>query len=90
MLTGIGLIIGGFLFTLGADLYTVGKAAVLSLPLQFAIPIALTAAGFGLILYDILSRRRKARTNKEHEQSEADDGQNRRERRWRFFPANYR
>jgi hypothetical protein len=57
--TGIGLIIGGFLFTLVQNLYNFERHIAISLPLQIAIPTILTAAGFGLILYDFWNRVKK-------------------------------
>jgi len=62
---GIGLITGGFLFTLGQELYYAGKEAVLAIPIQFAVPAVLGVAGFGLIAYDIWSRCRKNKTKEE-------------------------
>jgi hypothetical protein len=92
---GIGLIIGGFLFTLGQNLYDLGKQAVIFLPLQFAIPTALTAAGLGLIFYDFWSRRKKTKERIIHkqqrqEQQRKDEEEKRRksERDWKYFPSN--
>ncbi|HET7391100.1 MAG TPA: hypothetical protein VFJ51_09775 [Nitrososphaeraceae archaeon] len=56
---GVGLIIGGYLFTVGQNLYDLGRQAAISLLLQIAIPTVLTAAGFGLIIYDFWSRGKK-------------------------------
>lgn len=63
------MIIGGYLFTVGHNLYNLGRQTVICLPLQIAIPIVLTAAGFGRILYDFWSRRknREQRDNPEIE-----------------------
>ena len=79
---GVALIIGGYLFTVGQNLYDLGRQAVIFLFLQIAIPTVLTTAGFGLIVYDFWNRRkrRKERYEPEH----------RRKKRWRFFPEGHR
>jgi hypothetical protein len=56
---GLALIIGGYLFTVGQNLYDLGKQAGVSLFLQIAIPTILTAAGFALIVYDFWNRYNK-------------------------------
>lgn len=49
----------GYLFTVGQNLYDLGRQAGVSLFLQIAIPTVLTAAGFGLIVYDFWNRHNK-------------------------------
>lgn len=61
MRIGIALVIGGYIFTVGQNLYDLGRQAMISLVLQIAIPTVLTAAGFGLIVYDFWSRRKRRR-----------------------------
>jgi hypothetical protein len=82
MWIGIALMIGGYLFTVEQNLFDLGRQAAISLFLQIATPTVLTAAGFGLMVYDFWNRRkrRKERYEPEHE----------RKRRWRFFPKSYR
>ncbi|MGB7636067.1 MAG: hypothetical protein WBL88_00685 [Nitrososphaeraceae archaeon] len=59
MRIGVALIICGYLFTVGQNLYDLGRQAGVSLFLQIAIPTVLTAAGFGLIVYDFWNRHNK-------------------------------
>lgn len=66
--TGIVLIISGYLFTVGQNLYDFGRQAVISLPLQIAIPTALTTVGFGIILYDFWNKRKKREESEEPKQ----------------------
>jgi drug/metabolite transporter (DMT)-like permease len=56
---GVALIIGGYLFTVGQNLYDLGEQAGVSLFLQIAIPTILTGAGFALIVYDFWNRYNK-------------------------------
>lgn len=81
MRIGIGLVIGGYIFTVGQNLYDLGRQEVISLVLQIAIPTVLTAAGFGLIVYDFW-RRRKRRRKEGYEPEH--------ERKRRFFSKGYR
>jgi hypothetical protein len=82
MWIGIALMIGGYLFTVGQNLFDLGRQSVISLFLQIAIPTVLTAAGFGLIVYDFWNRRKRRKGRYEPEDE--------RKRRWRFFPKSHR
>lgn len=82
MRIGIALIIGGYVFTVGQNLYDLGRQAVISVFLQIAIPTVLTAAGFGLIVYDFWNRRKRRKGRYEPEHG--------RRKRWRFFPEGHR
>jgi hypothetical protein len=77
---GIALVIGGYIFTVGQNLYDLGRQEVISLVLQIAIPTVLTAAGFGLIVYDFWSRRKRRKEGYEPEHI----------RKRRFFSKGYR
>ena len=66
---GVALIICGYLFTVGQNLYDLGKQAGVSLSLQIAIPTILTTAGFALIVYDLWNR-----YNKRKDRYEPKDG----------------
>lgn len=56
----------GYLFNIGQDIYVASKGAITHpLPFQIIIPVGLGLAGIGIILYDVLSRRRRNRTEVE-------------------------
>lgn len=63
--TGMVFIISGYLFTVGQNLYDFGRQAVIYLPVQIAIPTALTTVGFGIILYDFWNKSKKRAEQKE-------------------------
>ena len=96
----IGGIITGVFFNMGQDIYDFGKQAIIhSVTLQIIIPVVLGITGLGIILYDFWSRRRgnKTKASGQSEQQRPpeihDEDLNpkaKSERRWRFFPANYR
>jgi hypothetical protein len=53
----------GFLFNIRQDIYVASKGAITHpLPFQIIIPVGLGLAGIGIILFDVLSRRRRNRT----------------------------
>jgi hypothetical protein len=63
---GIGAIATGILFNIGQDIYVASKGAITHpLPFQIIIPAGLGLAGIGIILYDVLSRRRRNRAEVE-------------------------
>ena len=66
--TGILFIISGYLFTVGQNLYDFGRQAVIYLPVQIAIPTALTTVGFGIIIYDFWNKRKKREESEEQKE----------------------
>ncbi|MBV9667873.1 MAG: hypothetical protein JO327_07055 [Nitrososphaeraceae archaeon] len=80
MRIGLALMISGYVFTVGQNLYDLGRQAVISLFLQIVIPTVLTASGFGLIVYDFWCRRKRGKEGYEPEHV----------RKRRFFSKRYR